>query len=117
MQTFISNGWVRRIVPAGLMLAFTFAHAQTQTDIKKPLRADPASAEVPVEAVPYRSAFTGYRPLREESVAAWKDSNDLTAKIGGWRVYAREARQPDPPTTAPASAPAKDHAKHHGGQQ
>lgn len=117
MQIFISNGWVRRIVPAGLMLAFTFAHAQPQADTKKPSQADPASAAAPTAPISYRSAFTGYRPLSEESVAAWKDSNDLTAKIGGWRVYAREARQPDTPTTAPASAPAKDHAGHHGGQQ
>lgn len=114
MQIIIPNGWARSIAPVGLMLAFTFAHAQTQIDAKKLLRADPASAEAPVEVVPYRSAFTGYRPLRDAPVAAWKDSNDLTAKIGGWRGEAREARPPDIP---PAATPAKDHAGHHGGQQ
>jgi hypothetical protein len=101
MQIFIPNGWVRCIVPAGLMLAFTFAHAQPQTDTKKLLLADPANAEAHVEAIIYRSTFTGYRSLRDEPVATWKVSNDLTAKIGGWRVYAREAQQPE--------APAKDH--------
>lgn len=117
MQIHIPNGWARSIVPAGLMLALTFAHAQPQTDTKNPSQADPASAEAPTAAISYRSAFTGYRPLREESVATWKDSNDLTAKIGGWRVYAKEAGQPDTPSAAPASAPVKDHAEHHGGQQ
>ena len=114
MQIFISNGWARSIVAAGLVLAFTRADAQTQIDTKQRLRADPASVEIPVEAVSYRSAFTSYRSLRNEPVAAWKNSNDLTAKIGGWRVYSKEDRQADIP---PASTPAKDHAEHHGGQQ
>ena len=117
MQIHIPHGWARNIVPAGLMLALTFAHAQPQTDTKKPSQADPASAKSPAEPVSYRSAFTGYRALREESVAAWKDSNSLAAKIGGWRVYAKEARQPDTTSSAPTSAPAKDHVEHHGGQQ
>lgn len=117
MQIHIPSGWARSIVLAGLMLALTVAHAQPQTDTKKPSQADPANAEAPTVPIPYRSAFTGYRPLREESVAAWKDSNDLAAKIGGWRVYAKEARQPDTPSVPPTSASAKGHAEHHGGQQ
>lgn len=115
MKIFISNGWAQSIVPAGLVLAFTFAQAQTQIDTKKRLRADPASAEAPVEAVSYRSAFTSYRSLRNEPVAAWKSSNDLTAKIGGWRVYGKEDRQP--PDIPPAATSTKDHTGHHGGQQ
>jgi len=117
MQIFIPNGRARCLMPVALILAFTFAHAQPQTDTKKPLRGDPVSAETPIEAVPYRSAFTDYRPLRDEPVAAWKDAHDMNATIGGWLVYAREARQPDTPTAAPTSAQVKDHAGHQGGQQ
>lgn len=116
MQIFIPHGWARSIVPAGLMLAFAVAHAQPQATPPKPVRLDPASTEAPAEPLVYRSSFTGYRALRDEPVTAWKDSNDLTAKIGGWRVYAKEARQPDTPTAAPTSAPAKEHAGHYGGQ-
>ncbi|MDY7579076.1 hypothetical protein RGU70_12155 [Herbaspirillum sp. RTI4] len=120
MQFFIPHGWTRCVVPVALTLASSFALAQTPTEIKKPLRPDPFSAELSVEAVPYRSAFTGYRPLRDEPVAAWKNSNDLTGKIGGWRVYAREAGQPDAATesaVSPTTPQVKDHAVHQGGQQ
>ncbi len=117
MQIFVPHGWARSVLPVGLMLALTVAHAQPQANTPKPLRFDPASAEAPAEPLVYRSSFTGYRALRDDPVKAWKDSNDLTAKIGGWRVYAKEARQPDTPNAVPTSAPAKAHAGHHGGQQ
>ena len=116
MQIFTPLGWPRSIVPAGLMLALTVAHAQPQANTPKPGRLDPASAEAPAEPLVYRSSFTGYRALREEPVAAWQSSNDLTAKIGGWRVYAKEASQPDTPMPAPTSAPAKEQMGNHGGQ-
>lgn len=107
MQIFIRYSWARIIVPAGLLLALTLAQAQSSTDTNKPQQIDPANADTPVAAVAYRSSFTGYRPWPDEPVAAWKDSNDLTGKIGGWRVYAREARQPDVSTVAPVSIPTK----------
>lgn len=117
MQIFIPHGWARSIVPVALLLALTLAQAQTPTDTKKLLRADPTNAGAPVAVVAYRSSFTGYRPLPDEPVAAWKKSNDQAAKIGGWRVYAREAPQPEAPASVPASTPNNDHAGHHGGQQ
>lgn len=116
MQIFIPHGWVRSIVPAALLLALTFAQAQTPSTPKKPQQLDPANADAPVASLTYRSSFTDYRPLPDEPVAAWKSSNDQAAKIGGWRVYAREARQPNTPAAVPASAAAKDHTGHHGGQ-
>jgi hypothetical protein len=120
MQIFIPHRWVQSIVPAALLLALTLAQAQTPTNAKKPQQVDPANADAPVAALTYRSSFTHYRPLLDEPVAAWRSSNDQIAKISGWRVYAKEARQPDAPAAVPASAPAKDHAKdhagHHGGQ-
>lgn len=116
MQIFILHKWVRGIFPAILLLALTFAQAQTPSNAKKPQRVDPANADVPVPALLYRSSFRDYLSLSEEPVAAWKSSNDLAAKIGGWRAYGKESLQPEAPAPVPASAPDKDHAGHHGGQ-
>ena len=53
----------------------------------------------------YESSFARYRLLGDEKPASWRDANDTVTRIGGWRVYAREAQQPDPaPATAPAPA-------------
>ena len=43
----------------------------------------------------YRSAFEGYKPYTDEKTIDWKQANDNTGKIGGWREYAKEAQQPD----------------------
>ena len=46
-------------------------------------------------ALPYRSAFEGYKPYTDDKLLNWKEVNDTTSRIGGWRVYAKEARQAD----------------------
>ena len=68
---------------------------------------------------PYRSAFEGYRPFADESVAPWKDSNQAVREAGGWRAYAREGRPADAAAparaasaTAPAAAPSAPAAGH-----
>ena len=73
---------------------------------------------VPVEkertgSAPYRSAFEGYQSYTDEPVQSWRESNDTVGKIGGWRVYAREAQGGQPaPAKEPAagSSPAADAA-------
>ena len=59
-----------------------------------------------VSVTPYRSAFDGYLPHTDEPIANWKAANDTTARIGGWREYARQAQQPDntPTATPPVKA-------------
>jgi hypothetical protein len=60
--------------------------------------------QAPVPATTYRSAFRGYRTPAEDVVTSWRDANDLVGRIGGWRVYAREAQEPasrDQTPTAP----------------
>ena len=52
---------------------------------------DPADANTVNPPTIYQSPFTDYRPLGEDKNTAWKDANDTVGKIGGWRVYAREA--------------------------
>lgn len=59
-----------------------------------PLPALPAPQAKAATPDTYRSAFEGYRPYTEETVGDWKAINATTAKIGGWRVYAKEAREP-----------------------
>lgn len=57
-----------------------------------------ASAPAPDAAPPaYRSAFEGYQRYTDEKTVNWKEANDATARIGGWREYAKEASQSQPP--------------------
>ena len=65
---------------------------------------DPASAQAPALPVQYRSPFRDYHPLGEDKLIPWKAANDEVGKIGGWRVYAREAREPEGAPSSPAPA-------------
>ena len=76
----------------------------------------PASPAAPAAAddtapLPYRSAFEGYQRYSDEKIVNWKQANDTTGQIGGWRAYAKEASQDPSPDGAakPESsiAPAK----------
>jgi len=71
----------------------------------RPAASDP-KADVP--PLVYSSVLQGYRPNVEVEVGAWKGMNDNVGRVGGWRVYAKEARQPDAvaPSAGAASAPA-----------
>ena len=67
------------------------------------------TASVPVaqtQATPgqYRSALEGYQPYSENKMVPWKEANDTVGKVGGWRVYAKEAAEGQAPDgKAPAS--------------
>jgi hypothetical protein len=87
---------------SSLALALVFAaSAQAQS---APARPDPLDAKVAVPAVSYRSPLSSYRPYTEQAVGSWREANETVNRVGGWRTYAREAREPAP-ATAPASAP------------
>ena len=60
-----------------------------------PAAVSPASRAAPASPLPYRSAFEGYKPYTDDKLLNWKEVNDTTGRIGGWRAYAKEARQPD----------------------
>ncbi|RQO61161.1 hypothetical protein DBR47_07950 [Paucibacter sp. KBW04] len=63
----------------------------------------PAQALNPQAAVPalhYRSAFKTYRPMREQTPAAWPLVNEEVRRAGGWRAYASEAETASPPAQA-----------------
>ncbi len=64
-------------------------------------RPDPADPKISVPTVIYVSPLQQYRPLGDEQVTPWQASNELVEKIGGWRVYAKEAQEPEPAASQP----------------
>ncbi len=90
-----------------LVAAAAVAHAQGAPGRAE--RADPLDAQARVPAVTYQSPLAGYRPLGDDQRQSWKDANATVTRIGGWRTYAREAQQPDPPASAPAQGGHKMH--------
>lgn len=110
-------------LPAALLAAALTAQAQPAAQIARP---DPLDPRASVPALAYASSFSGYRRLGEEKPVSWREANDTVTRIGGWRVYAREAQQPDPapaakPTEPAASATPAERAKPmppgHGGSK
>jgi hypothetical protein len=55
-----------------------------------PTRADPADPAARVTPPVYRSVLEGYRKLEELPRAAWRESNDEAARIGGHIGILRE---------------------------
>lgn len=77
------------------------AVAAAQTTVLAPVTPSRTQAE----PVKYRSAMEGYQPYTDEKMADWKAANDTAGRIGGWRVYAKEARQPQVPDPMKNTAP------------
>ena len=99
----------RWLMPAALCVVAGAAAAQTPPPAAaKPDPLDPG-ATVPIVA--YESAFSRYRRTTDDKAIPWREANDTAARIGGWRVYAREAQQPEPAASAPAATPAQPAAK------
>ena len=93
-----------------------------------PAFAQPAAGAASEASPPaFRSALDGYQPFSDEKVVPWRDANDNVGRIGGWRVYAREAQEgangskaapSGPATGAPAAkptGPASSSANPHSG--
>ena len=80
--------------------------------------AAPAAPAAPAVELTYRSAFDGYQRFTDEKVGSWRDANDTVGRIGGWREYAKEGREPAAPRAAGATpaAPAADPHSGHGKQ-
>jgi hypothetical protein len=85
------------------MLFCTTLAAQTATP--PTTRPDPLNANAAVPALTYQSSFANYRRISDDSKPlSWREANEAAARIGGWRVYAREAQTADPAPAAPAAA-------------
>jgi hypothetical protein len=117
----------RRPLRAPLSLLLTgllAAQAWAQSPTTRP---DPLDPKAGVPSVRYESTFDRFRRIGDDKPVAWREANDTVARIGGWRVYTREAQQPDPvasdkpavppaqpPATAPAPKPAPVPSGHSG---
>lgn len=118
----MSNSLVRSRLPALLVAAASAvaaaapqgARAQAPAD-----RPDPLEARAPVAPLQYRSAFGGYRRFADEPLRSWREVNETVGRIGGWKVYAREASEPgrggDDPAEGQGHPAAPGHA--HGERQ
>ena len=103
----VSAGQKRRRMPCAArsavltasLLATLAAQAQPAAKAARP---DPLDPKASVPVLSFESSFSQYRRLGDEKPISWRGANDTVTRIGGWRVYAREAQQPDP---APAAKP------------
>ena len=104
-------------VVVGLQLVLvseqTSAQAQAQATAPASLapasaRPDPADPKAQVPASLYVSPLRAYQGFAEPQVAPWRETNELVRQRGGWRAYAREAREPD--AARPAVPDASQHA-------
>ena len=73
-------------------------------------RPDPTDPRAKVPGVEYRSAFDGYRPLAEEKVAPWRESNEAVKSSGGDEGRASQPAEKPKPAAKPA-------AGEHGGHR
>ncbi len=79
--------------------------------------AQPGAAPAAAQPLAFQSALQGYQPFQDEksdaTPADWKAANDTTARIGGWRAYAREASAPAtlPEAVSPSAQPSSGAAK------
>lgn len=55
----------------------SFAAAQ------QPANANPADPQAAVPAARHESAFAGYRQMRDEKPAPWREVNDEVGRVGG----------------------------------
>lgn len=94
----MSISMFRRLTPALLFVGATLACAQTAPRG----RTDPLDAAASVPRLVYQSPLADYRRFAEQPVGSWRGANETANRIGGWRVYAREAAEA---ASAPASAP------------
>ena len=76
------------------------AQARAQVAPTK-LRANPADPAASVPALAYVSPLARYRWWADDPSVDWREANDRVQRIGGWRTYAREARDPRESNQAP----------------
>lgn len=89
------------LVPAALLTCTAAAASEVPPRSGK---ADPLDARVAIPPLVHRSAFADYRAHAEAAAIDWRQANDTVTRIGGWRAYAREAREPSPAPAADTKA-------------
>ena len=93
-------------LPGLAALALAALTAQAEAPSRSP-RPDPLDPQASVPALRYESSLKPDLRSAADKPLSWREANDTAARIGGWRVYAREAQQPEPvvkPSSSAASA-------------
>lgn len=119
---FIPKGVTLIAASAALALPVLAKNSPLPARLSAPLsqRGDAADSKAVAPPLVYRSPLQGNCPNVEVEVESWKAINDNVGRIGGWRVYAKEARRPDSEArdagaaSAPADADAKPMPAGHG---
>jgi len=83
-----------------LALWASAAHGQAAAPKAPVAPGTPATAQQDTTPAAFRSALEGYQPYADDRMVPWKEANDSVGRIGGWREYARHARQPHAPDAA-----------------
>lgn len=105
MFSILLRGHPPCAVSSLLLVVLLSAHAHAQSP--SAIRLDPLDPEALVPSVRHESSFALFRRVGDDKPVGWRQANDAVAGIGGWRVYAREAQQPEPaPAPAQPIAPA-----------
>jgi hypothetical protein len=63
-------------------------------------RPDPLDPTVPVPPLTHSSALSVSPTLSDTAVGSWRNANETVNRIGGWRVYGREAPRASDPASA-----------------
>ena len=101
--------------PAIAVIAGVLATGALEAAAQTP---DPANGQPSA----YRSAFAGYRPFKDQSVASWRDANREVGQIGGHAgslgsTGSSRATAPSPQSPAPDGAPRDKASPVHPGHQ
>lgn len=76
----------------------THSGASLAAEVSAP---NPLNSGASIPALNYRSPFSDYRRFGDEALIPWKHANDEVGRIGGWRVYAKEASEPPQGSASP----------------
>jgi hypothetical protein len=104
-EIFVSIRLYSNLPAALTLLVASLWATQVNAQASAASPAHPVAPAATAEAAPpaYHSALEGYQHYTDEKTVNWKEANDATARIGGWREYAKEASQSMAPEGAAKS--------------
>jgi hypothetical protein len=88
---------------AGLLVFGSLGHVAAQATTQA---VAPAPATTP--SVTFESRLKGYRAFVDQTVESWSLANERVNRIGGWRIYAREAAKTATESSSGVVAPAAE---------
>ena len=89
----MSLHYILRATPVAVLAVFAVTVVMAQPVADADIAKNTGDQTAPL--VQYRSAFSDYVPQSEQTIDSWRQANDTVGEIGGWRIYAKEARQPN----------------------